>query len=498
MARPAPGRAAAAAPAHGLPRHPAGTGAGATRSCRSRAPTRSTTTTDACTWRRAAGLAAAAARLRRADRAGARGGAGREPGRRARRGRGASVYADWLAAAGAPAGAAHRGPGRAARAPGRSGADRRGGAPLRGARRRPPRHARRPPARGARDPRRASSFRGSAASSWAPAWAGTAIGDAEAVLDYLLHHRSARFLRELVIGCHRGGDQDNARMAELLLYGSPTPAPPLRRLYLADFDDSEIDDIDISRAPLGDLSGPRRDLPAARGRGPEGPRRRRAGRAGAAAGAPVRAPHEHADPAHARARSSRRRGRSSRSSSSGSAIRRGTTARSASWTTCLPLLGEGGMIGFPRLRVLRLMNAAFADELCPLLLASPRVRALEVLDPSLGALGDAGADVLGERGRRAGPPPLAADRGVAHRRRGARAAVRVRPAGRRGPGLPGAPDPAAQAVPRHERQRVGPDRAPTAPPALAAHRAPTDPVGASGRFPCPPGVAKIGACCPFS
>ena len=57
----------------------------------------------------------------------------------------------------------------------------------------------------------------------------------------------------------------------------------------------------------------------------------------------------------------------------------------------LPLLGEDG---FPRLRTLRLMNASFTDELCPLLIASPRVRALEVLDLSLGTLGDAGADVL--------------------------------------------------------------------------------------------------------
>jgi hypothetical protein len=56
-----------------------------------------------------------------------------------------------------------------------------------------------------------------------------------------------------------------------------------------------------------------------------------------------------------------------------------------------PLLGEGG---FPKLRVLRLMNASFTDELCPLLVASPRVRSLEVLDLSLGTLGDAGAEVL--------------------------------------------------------------------------------------------------------
>jgi uncharacterized protein (TIGR02996 family) len=68
----------------------------------------------------------------------------------------------------------------------------------------------------------------------------------------LLRHPSSRFLRELVIGCHSFGDQNNELIADLLLRAGPHP--PLRLLELADFDQSEIDSIDISRAPIGDLT----------------------------------------------------------------------------------------------------------------------------------------------------------------------------------------------------------------------------------------------------
>jgi uncharacterized protein (TIGR02996 family) len=78
-------------------------------------------------------------------------------------------------------------------------------------------------------------------------------GSSEDTLWELLRHPSARFLRELDIGCHRSGDQDNVLMSDLLVHAGPTP--PLRKLVLADFDDSEIDNIDISRAPIGDLTG---------------------------------------------------------------------------------------------------------------------------------------------------------------------------------------------------------------------------------------------------
>jgi uncharacterized protein (TIGR02996 family) len=216
------------------------------------------------------------------------------------------------------------------------------------------------------------------------------IGPAEPVLDLLLNHPSARFLRELVIGCHQGGDQDNRKMAELLIYGSPSPAPPLRRLYLADFDDTEIDNIDISRCPLGDLSGlgeiyPLLEDVILKGRGDVElgalslPRARRFAlrtstltrrTLAAILGAPwpelVDLELWFGDPAW-------------------------HYGAECVLADVLPLLGEDG---FPKLRALRLMNAAFTDELCPLLLTSPRVRTLEVLDLSMGTLGDAGAEVL--------------------------------------------------------------------------------------------------------
>jgi uncharacterized protein (TIGR02996 family) len=69
----------------------------------------------------------------------------------------------------------------------------------------------------------------------------------------VLRHPSCRFLRELVIGCVRSGDQDNTGISATILRAGPKP--PLRRLVIADFDDSDLDSIDISRAPIGDLRG---------------------------------------------------------------------------------------------------------------------------------------------------------------------------------------------------------------------------------------------------
>lgn len=69
----------------------------------------------------------------------------------------------------------------------------------------------------------------------------------------VLRHPSCRFLRELVIGRVRSGDQDNTAISATILHAGPKP--PLRRLVIADFDDSELDSIDISRAPIGDLRG---------------------------------------------------------------------------------------------------------------------------------------------------------------------------------------------------------------------------------------------------
>src|SRR5258706_2197662 len=72
-------------------------------------------------------------------------------------------------------------------------------------------------------------------------------GESEDLLWELLRHPSARFLRELDIGCHHSGDQDNELICDLLLHAGPTP--PLRRLVIADFDEPKIDNIDISRSP---------------------------------------------------------------------------------------------------------------------------------------------------------------------------------------------------------------------------------------------------------
>jgi hypothetical protein len=80
-----------------------------------------------------------------------------------------------------------------------------------------------------------------------------AHGESEQVLWELFRHPSGRFLRELDIGCHHAGDQDNTLMVDLLV--SAEPAPPLRRLFVGDFDDTGVDQIDISRAYLGDATG---------------------------------------------------------------------------------------------------------------------------------------------------------------------------------------------------------------------------------------------------
>lgn len=212
----------------------------------------------------------------------------------------------------------------------------------------------------------------------------------EEVLQLLLAHPSARFLRELVIAAHQWGDQDNRRMSEALIYLSPSPAPPLRRLYLADFDDTEIDNIDISRAPLGDLSGlgeiyPLLEDVALKGRGDVElgqlslPRARRfalrtSTMTRRTLGQILAAPWPMLEDLELWF------GESTRHYGAECVV-----------DDVLPLLE---LDGFPRLRALRLMNADFIDELCPRLLLSPRVRTLEVLDLSMGTLSDAGAGVL--------------------------------------------------------------------------------------------------------
>ena len=217
-------------------------------------------------------------------------------------------------------------------------------------------------------------------------------GDSEDALWDVLRHPSCRYLRELEVGCHHAGDQDNVLMADLILRAGPRP--PLRRLVLADFDHSKIDNIDISRAPLGDLSGLGQRYPLLeevelKGRG---------------------------DVVLGELSLPRARRFALRTSS----LTRATLASilAAPWPELVELElwtgteDHGGdvepvdldplfAIGrFPKLRTLRLMNAMFTDELCAKIAAWPQARMLETLDFSLGTMSDVGAALLvGTRGR---------------------------------------------------------------------------------------------------
>ena len=198
-----------------------------------------------------------------------------------------------------------------------------------------------------------------------------------------MHRPSGRFLRELVIGRHQYGDADNELMVDVVLRGVERP-PPLRALFVGDFDR----DVDISRAPLGDLSGigvhPDLEDLQLRGRGDffldalDLPRLRRfalrtsslpAGRLATILTARWPALEE---------------------------LELWTGNRSYG-ATCTAREFEGWLgsdADVPRLRVLRVMNSELTDELCAMLVASPRSSALEVLDLSLGTLTDHGAGVI--------------------------------------------------------------------------------------------------------
>ncbi len=203
----------------------------------------------------------------------------------------------------------------------------------------------------------------------------------------VLRHPSTRFLRELVIGCHKSGDQNNELMCDLLLHAGPHP--PLRLVEIADFDQSEIDNIDISRAWLGDLSQlsacyPQLEDVVLKGHGSVqlGELRlvharrfalRTSSMARATLGSILRAPWPaleelelwFGDPD------------------------RGYGAECA-LDDVLPLFG----CDLPRLRVLALRNAMFSDELAPEILAWPGAAQLEELDFALGTLSDIGAAEL--------------------------------------------------------------------------------------------------------
>lgn len=209
--------------------------------------------------------------------------------------------------------------------------------------------------------------------------------DGEDRLWDLLRHPSGRYLRELIVGCHQAGDQDNRLMAATLLHAGPTP--PLEVLELADFDESEIDNIDISRAPLGDLRGLGQKYPLLRS-------------------------------VELKGNYDLRLGDLSLPWAQKFALRTSALSRQVVDSICeaaWPALEElelwfgddeyGGdctlddalrvlRLDLPALRVLRLMNAPFTDELAPHLARAALVKQLRVLDLGLGTLSDAGARVL--------------------------------------------------------------------------------------------------------
>lgn len=207
--------------------------------------------------------------------------------------------------------------------------------------------------------------------------------ESEALLLQILRNPSARFLRELEIGCHYWGDQNNELMARVLIHGGYRP--PLRRLVLADFDDTKIDCIDISRAPLGDLTGlgqafPRLEDVTLKGCGwallgdlwlPNA--RRFAFRTSTLVKSTLAAILAAPWPALEELE-----------------IWLGTKEYGANCEVpdVRPLFERAR---FPRLRSLRFMNAEITDEVLPDLLASDLLPRLERLDFALGTLSDDGA-----------------------------------------------------------------------------------------------------------
>ena len=203
----------------------------------------------------------------------------------------------------------------------------------------------------------------------------------------VLRHPSAKFLRSLVIGCVRSGDQDNSTISATVMHAGPRP--PLRELVIADFDDSEIDSIDISRAPIGDLTGlgqayPELETVILKGTG---------------------------DVALSRLALPRAKKFALRTSTMTKQTL--ATILSASWPALEDLelwfgdvdrgYGAECMLAdvlplfarpLPALRALRIMNSAFSDEVVPAIAAWPGAARLEELDFSLGTLSDAGAKLL--------------------------------------------------------------------------------------------------------
>lgn len=218
----------------------------------------------------------------------------------------------------------------------------------------------------------------------------------EQLLWDVLRHPSTRFLRELVIGCFQFGDQDNQLIAALLFHAGPRP--PLRKLVLADFDDTFTDNIDISRAWLGDLSALSERYPlledvVIKGRsvGSEQP----VPHGGLASLALV----------HCRRFAVR---------TSGMRAAMLAAIAGAPWPELVELEVWTGTTEYgsdctladvqkllaqlpPKLRVLRILDNEFTDELVPHLIAAHAAHPLDELDVSLGTLTDKGAQVLLDR-----------------------------------------------------------------------------------------------------
>lgn len=208
----------------------------------------------------------------------------------------------------------------------------------------------------------------------------------EASLFRALSNPSTRMLRELEIGKHQWGDQNNTLMS-MVLVGCGLH-PPLRRLVLADFDDTRIDNIDISRAPLGDLGGlgvlyPRLEDVVLKGTGDVRLQ-------------PLALPN--ARRFALRTSSLRRETLRSILEANWPALEElelwfGAADYGADCTVeDLQSLFRGDAL--PKLRTLRLMNAEITDELCRPLLTSRLLPRLEALDFALGTLSAEGAGIL--------------------------------------------------------------------------------------------------------
>jgi uncharacterized protein (TIGR02996 family) len=205
----------------------------------------------------------------------------------------------------------------------------------------------------------------------------------------VLRHPSAKFLRSLVVGCVRSGDQDNSTLTATVIQAEPRP--PLRELVIADFDHSEIDSIDISRAPIGKLVGlgkayPELETVILKGTGDV-----------ALDGLAL---------PHAKAFALRTSTMTKRTLATILAapwpvledlelwfgdVERGYGAE-CTVKDILPLFARP----LPMLRALRLMNSPFSDEVVPAIAAWAGAAKLEELEFSLGTLSDAGARALAE------------------------------------------------------------------------------------------------------